>query len=488
MIRYFHILIGLLLFSTSTTAQSTLTLDSLRAMALRNNKQLAISHTAIEKAHNERREARTAYYPKFNALATYQRTNNEISILNNKQKGALSGMGTALTGNFNAAAQQIVAQHPDLAPLVEAMEVPLGQAGAALDQLGQNIVDAFRTDTRNLGAATIMLTQPLYMGGKLKAYNRITQYTEQMAGIQLTADQQSVLLSVDRAYWQVISLTHKQKLALSYLDMLRHMESDIHKMVAEGVATRAAALSVSVKLNEAEMSLTKVENGLSLSRMLLYQLCGLPMDADVRLYDEQTDELAVDTTDVTPNISEAMAERPELQMLDYAIDIYHEKVKLERSAYHPQLALTGGYLTTYPGLTNGFEKRFRGTWYAGLTLNVPLWNWGETRYKVRAAQADMLMASLRREDARQKVELQVRQSALQVNEANKKLRLSLSHLQKAEENLRTARIGFQEGVINASDVLAAQTAWLQANSDKIDAQIDIRLARAALRHATGVMP
>ena len=98
------------------------------------------------------------------------------------------------------------------------------------------------------------------------------------------------------------------------------------------------------------------------------------------------------------------------------------------------------------------------------------------------------MTSLRRDDAREKVELQVRQSALQVNEANKKLRLSLSHLQEAEENLRTAHIGFQEGVINASDVLAAQTAWLQANSDKIDAQIDIRLARAALRHATGVMP
>ena len=486
--RYYHILLSLTFCCSSMVAQSTLTLDSLRSIALRNNKQLSIARTAIDKAHNEQRAARTHYFPTISTLATYQRTNNEVSLLSNDNKATLTGMGSALTGNINAAAQQIVAQHPDLAPLIEAMGAPLTQAGAALNQLGQDIVDAFRTDTRNLGAATIMLTQPIYMGGKIRAYHRITQYAEQMAGTQLNAEEQSVVLSVDRAYWQVVSLTHKEKLARSYRNMLTHMESDIHKMVEEGVATRAAALSVKVKLNEAEMSLTKVENGLSLSRMLLCQVCGIPMDTDLRLYDEQTESLIVDTTDVTPDISEAMIRRPELRLLNYAIDIGKEKVKVERSAYLPQLALTGGYLTTYPGLTNGFEKRFRGTWYAGLTLNIPLWNWGETRYKVHAAQAEVLMTSLRRDDTREKVELQVRQSALQVNEANKKLRLSLSHLQEAEENLRTAHIGFQEGVINASEVLAAQTAWLQAHNDKIDAQIDIQLARAALQHASGNMP
>ena len=63
--------------------------------------------------------------------------------------------------------------------------------------------------------------------------------------------------------------------------------------------------------------------------------------------------------------------------------------------------------------------------------------------------------------------------------------MSLKIREKAEENLRTAQVGFKEGVIATSDLLAAQTAWLQAQSDKIDAQIDIKLARALLEKNMG---
>ena len=81
--------------------------------------------------------------------------------------------------------------------------------------------------------------------------------------------------------------------------------------------------------------------------------------------------------------------------------------------------------------------------------------------------------------------MQVNQEAFKVNEANRKLSLSLKNLDKAEENLRTAQIGFKEGVITTSDLLMAQTAWLQAHSDKIDSQIDIKLSRAAYNKALG---
>ena len=63
----------------------------------------------------------------------------------------------------------------------------------------------------------------------------------------------------------------------------------------------------------------------------------------------------------------------------------------------------------------------------------------------------------------------------------------MKNLEKADENLRTAQVGFREGVIVTSDLLAAQTAWLQAQSDKIDAQIDMKLTRAALSKALGTL-
>lgn len=84
-------------------------------------------------------------------------------------------------------------------------------------------------------------------------------------------------MNTDQAYWQVISLINKKKLAQSYLQLVSQLDSDVDKMITEGVATKADGLSVKVKVNEAEMKLTQVDNGLSLSKMVLCQLCGLPL-------------------------------------------------------------------------------------------------------------------------------------------------------------------------------------------------------------------
>ena len=193
------------------------------------------------------------------------------------------------------------------------------------------------------------------------------------------------------------------------------------------------------------------------------------------------------TSEAQADTVTAFANRPELNQLETAVNIYREKVNIERSAFLPQLALMGGYLTTNPNVFNGFEKKFRGTWAVGLTLKVPVWNWGEGKYKVRAAKAETQIAALQLDDAKEKIALQVNQSAFRVNEANKQLQLSLNNLSKADENLRTAQVGFKESVVTTSDLLAAQTAWLQANSEKIDAQIEVRLTNAAMRKALGTL-
>ena len=487
MLRNLIILASFIIGSTGGVLSQSLTLDSCRSLALANNKTLAISRANADKAYYDQKAAHTNYLPKVSLAAGYMRTGDELSLLSDRQKSQLSSLGSNMTGQFGQLAGQIVQKYPDLAPLVQAMGEYLPQAGAALNGLGNNLVDAFRTDTRNMASAAIMLTQPLYMGGKIRAYDRITQYSKNIAGEQLRADKQEVILSADQAYWQVVSLSSKYRLAVAYRDMLARLDSDMKKIVAEGVATKANGLSVSVKLNEAEMTLTKVSDGLTLARMLLCQVCGLPISSDVTLADEKLDDLPTDVADVNPDTEKALSTRPELAQLETAMGIYSEKVNIERSAFLPQLALMGGYLTTYPGLTNGFEKRFRGTWAVGVTLNIPVWNWGEGKYRVRAVKAAADVARYRLADAREKIELEVNQSAFRVNEANKKFGLSLKNLEKANENLRTAQAGFHEGVITTSDLLQAQTAWLQANSDKIDAQIDIKLTRATLSKSLGTL-
>ena len=136
---------------------------------------------------------------------------------------------------------------------------------------------------------------------------------------------------------------------------------------------------------------------------------------------------------------------------------------------------------------NGFEKKFRGDWSVGVTLSVPVWNWGEGRYKIKAAKAEAQIATLRAEEVREKIGLQVNQEMFRVKETNKQLRLAEKNLEKANENLRVATLGYKEGVINTTDVLAAETAWLQAQSDRIDAEIDSMLTRSALQKALGIL-
>ena len=74
-----------------------------------------------------------------------------------------------------------------------------------------------------------------------------------------------------------------------------------------------------------------------------------------------------------------------------------------------------------------------------------------------------------------------------MEEANKRLALADNSVRRADENLRTANIGFSEGVITPTTVMEAQTAWLQAKSQKIDAEIDVRLSQVNLRKAMGTL-
>ena len=147
----------------------------------------------------------------------------------------------------------------------------------------------------------------------------------------------------------------------------------------------------------------------------------------------------------------------------------------------------GGYAVSNPNLLNGFQKKFGGFWNVGVLVRIPLWNWGDVMYKVRASKGATSIANLELAEAREKIELQVNQSTFKVDEANKKLTMAQANIERANENLRTANLGFSEGVITPATVMEAQTAWLQAQSQKIDAEIDVKLSQVDLQKALGTL-
>ena len=94
---------------------------------------------------------------------------------------------------------QVIGQlHPELAPMLSQLG---GAIVPALNEAGTAIVDAFRTDTRNVYAGAITLTQPLYMGGKIRAYNKITKYAEELARQQHNSGMQEVIPGLLASYF-----------------------------------------------------------------------------------------------------------------------------------------------------------------------------------------------------------------------------------------------------------------------------------------------
>ena len=479
---------GLLAFGIhAVEAQRILSLDSCRAMALRNNKQMSVQRVKQEVAKNIRKAARTKYLPHVSAVGGYVYTSKEISLLSDDTKDALSNLGTnsvnQLQTGLSSAMPVLSALFGGAAPVASMMN---GMAGT-LNQMGEGIVDAFHTDTRHMFGGSIFLTQPVFMGGAIVAMNKIADIGEDLAANSADARRQETLYQIDQAYWQVVSLRHKQKLAEGYLDLVKKLDGDVQKMIREGVATRSEGLSVSVKVNEAEMAVMKVNDGLTLSKMLLCQLCGLPVDEQVTLADEETDQLATAATIDAFHKEDYLENRPELKMLQNMVDIGHQTTNMLKAGHLPQVLLMGGYTATNPNVYNGFQRRLGGAWNVSVMMRIPIWNWGDVAYKVRAAKGATTIASLELEEAREKMELQVNQSNFRVNEANKKLELALTSQQRAEENLRTANLGFKEGVISSTTVMEAQTAWLQAQSQRIDAEIDVQLSRVNLQKSLGTL-
>ena len=484
-------------------AQRLLTLDSCRAMALRNNKQLSVSKVKQDIAVNLRKSARTKYLPHVSAIGSYMHTTEPVQLLSNDTQATLNNLGTGLTNSQDfqegmATAGKLMANSGSILGMLGLSAEEIAGLGAKMQQLpekletglngvGQRIVEAFDTDTRNIWAGSIVLTQPVFMGGSIVALNRLADINEKMTQNSIDAKEQTTIFATDKAYWQVVSLRHKQRLAQAYLDLVKKLDENVHKMIAEGVGTRSDGLSVDVKVNEAEMALMKVNDGLVLSRMLLCQTIGLPANEQIMLAEEEAESVATVTLAPQLDVTQAWENRPELKQLENMTDMSRQATNILKAANLPMVALTGGYVVSNPNVLNGFQKNFRGMWNVGVLMRIPVWNWGDNMYKVRASKGATTILNLELAEAKEKIELQATQTAYQMEEANKRLTLAESSVRRADENLRTANLGFSEGVITPTTVMEAQTAWLQAKSQKIDAEIDVRLSQVNLRKALGIL-
>ena len=490
--KKYKLLLGVLIYFTLANAQQILTLEECRNLALENNKQLSISNENIKKTEADKKAAFTQFLPNISFTGAYFYNQKNISLLDGDKHLPI---GTVMQdGSFGFTPEQINNQWTT----INGNQVPLDANGKPFNPSEEpgkilwkehTIIpkEQFDLDIHNVFIGSISLTQPIFMGGKILAYNKITDYAKELAQYMRTSNVQEVILQVDQTYWQTVSLANKLKLSDNYVAMLKQMNQDMQDMIDEGVATRADGLSVKVKLNEAEMTQLQIQNGLQLSKMLLCQLCGLSLDKPIKLLDEEKEVTPLNNYPQILDIQEVWDNRTEIKSLGLATKISEKKEDLVKAEMLPTIALTGNYMVSNPNSFNGFQNKFAGFWNVGVLLNMPLFHWGEKQHKLKSAKAETRIKHLEMDEAKEKIELQVSQSKFKLEEAQKKLIAANKNKESAEENLRYANVGFKEGVIPSLNVMEAQTAWYKAQSDLIDAQIGVRLGQVELDKAMGTL-
>lgn len=463
--KQFSLVIYILCFySVNTFAQQYLSLEECRNLAIQNNKEIQKATEQERVAYYNKKEALSNFFPELSFKGMYMHNQKQLHLFSS-----------------SIPSQIPMPEHPS----IPGIQLPPAGAPVDISEARNKLLDLGTVDIRNIWVGGFSLTQPIFMGGKIIAYNDLRSYAQELAKTMKDTKLTDVIVETDDTYWQVVSLASKMKLAEAYVKLLKQMASDITDKENEGMATKADRLSVEVRLNEAEMTLTKATNGLSLAKMLLCQICGLEITDKITLKDENIESLNIlPEADVLPDVNEALANRDELKSLELATQISKKQSDIEKAGFMPSVAFTANYLWMNPNTTDGFRKNFDGMWNIGVTASIPLSFW-KTSPKYKAAKVETLIKKLELADAKENITLEVNQSAYKLAEANKKLIMTKKNADKADENLRYANTGFDEGVIPASDALSAHTAWISAHADMIDAQIDVKLCRIYLDKALG---
>ena len=448
------------------------TLKQCRDLALTSGMSAKSQEETRLAAQYNRQAALAAMFPRVTANGSYMWNNADVHLLSNSTEFKY---GTA-TVNPDGTASWTWKD---------------GATGAISDAAGQALADGYKAvydklspDMTHVLVAHVGVTQPIWVGGRLIQAYKIAKATEEMASIESEAKHDATIYAVDEAYWRVVSVSKKKALAEQYFKLLCQLEQDVKEALDEGLVTQADLLKVTTKRGEAEVKKLQAENGLTLSNMALAQVCGLPLSTAFKLDESQLSETVLPSDSI--NAEAAVANRAEIQLLQQAEKIAKSNAQLMAAGLQPNIVASAGYVYTNPNVENGFSSDWKGHGFftAGVVVNVPIAH-ADDILRCKAAKHAANAVALKTEETRELLTLQTTQANQKLTEAQQKIALARLTQNNAAEVLRMAQESYDAGMITASELMQAQTAWLAAATDLVDAEVEAKTTETMLRKYLG---
>lgn len=415
----------LILLVQQSYAQIHLTLNECRDMALKNNKQIEISAYSIQKAELEMKAIKTNYFPRFSASGGYLYADKDFSL-----------------------------------DLVQNMTASL--------------------NPNNFYFAGLQVEQPIYMGGKIMAMNKIGHYGFDIARLDKQKTDSEILLATEEAYWELVKVNELLIVMQKYKQAVEEVYRNVKQLYQTGMVPKNDILKVLVKQNQAELLLHRAENAIQQAQMNLCYMVGLPITSEVIIPTE---------LDIFPKIAieqkYLVENRPEYQMLSKTIDLKKQEIKLIKSGFLPQVGLVAGY-NYADGIKVNKNKILEDDIFTVMvTVKIPLFHWGEGRNKVKAARFEQHIAETLRADLQDKIELEISHAANILDEARLEVELTESAYQQAKENLYESQQNYKIGMETLVNYLDAQVTWQKTWSESVSAKAAYRLAETKYLKSLG---
>lgn len=445
-----YILTGLLTFGVlSSFAQDKLSLQECRDKALEYNKEKKISRLMTDKAGYDVKTYWAKFFPHVEASGNYMFSSNKYKESTDPmQIPTFNNVGGVPTPNGG---------------FVFVPSIPLEFT------LNKN------------WTAGVNVTQPIYMGGRIVSAYRMAKIGRDMSYLNQVLTNNEVVYQTDIAYWNLLKVQELLLAANKYEEVVDRLMVDVTNAYDEGMKSRNDVLKVKVKQNEARLNTRRAENGIKLARMALCHIIGVDLLTEIDIDDS---ELKLDNL-APVTVKDNILLRPEYQILSKKIEFDSQQIKLARGEYLPQVGVRGGW-NYFDALRLNNESLMKGGGFSALiSVKVPLFKWGEGINKVKSMKLQHKMTQLQREDATEKMQLEMTMALNQVDESHLEVEMTNEALQSAEENLRMSRDQFEVGLETLADHLEAQTLWQKAWADFIESKAQLKLNETNYLKASG---
>jgi outer membrane protein TolC len=448
-----------------------LSLTEAQALTLEHNKLIKESDSKAEAAKQTKKSLFTNYLPKLEVTANYLLRSESTEM-------TLEG-GYLPTYDFNPSTNQL---DPNLYINPQTNQPVYGSDGNPIFNQYALFPDKDLEILPKSGFTSgISLKQPIFTGGKITSAYKMGSLGEKASQLNLQYTKQNVLFATEQAYWRVVSLDQKTKVTEKYLNLVDKVLAKVQDGYDVGMVNKNQLLQAKVKYNEVALLNSEAQNGLELATMALAQQIGLSLNTKILPADS-----LVNISDKL-NLSDFSAanyeERFDYQMLKLKQKVADLKINLSRSEFLPQIGIVASYNYLSYELNDINHDDFNVNAMAQFSL--PIFQWGESIYKVNEAKALYKEETYYLENASEMMKLQINQSLSEVENKIVKLTLAESSLAQADEYLKVETDNYEVGMITLTDLLNAQSQWQKTYSDYIDSLLELNIAHNELAKNCG---